>query len=123
MPDLAAATLAAAEDPLEEAAELYTLAAATIFLGRGGEHVTALEGSKPKEIAYVHAAGYPAGEFKHGPIALVTDHHRSLRLPARRDARQNAGEYRRSPSPPASPYWRRQCYRQRPGDQVDHLYQ
>jgi glucosamine--fructose-6-phosphate aminotransferase (isomerizing) len=74
MPDLVAATLTAAEEPLEEAAELYTPAAATIFLGRGGEHVTALEGAlKLKEIAYVHAAGYPAGEFKHGPIALVTD--------------------------------------------------
>jgi glucosamine--fructose-6-phosphate aminotransferase (isomerizing) len=46
-----------------------------VFLGRGGEHPTALEGAlKLKEIAYVHAVGYPAGEFKHGPIALVTRH-------------------------------------------------
>ncbi|MDP6369614.1 MAG: glutamine--fructose-6-phosphate transaminase (isomerizing), partial [Planctomycetota bacterium] len=43
-----------------------------LFLGRGVNYPVALEGAlKLKEIAYVHAEGYPAGEMKHGPIALV----------------------------------------------------
>ncbi len=68
-------TLTQAEEPVVEAADLFASAQATVFLGRGGEHATALEGAlKLKEIAYVHAIGYPAGEFKHGPIALVTQH-------------------------------------------------
>jgi glucosamine--fructose-6-phosphate aminotransferase (isomerizing) len=45
-----------------------------LFLGRGPDAATALEGAlKMKELSYVHAEGYPAGEMKHGPIALV-DH-------------------------------------------------
>lgn len=44
-----------------------------IFLGRSFEHPTALEGAlKLKEISYAHASGYAGGEFKHGPIALVS---------------------------------------------------
>jgi glucosamine--fructose-6-phosphate aminotransferase (isomerizing) len=43
-----------------------------LFLGRGLNHPVALEGAlKLKEISYVHAEGYPAGEMKHGPIALI----------------------------------------------------
>jgi glucosamine--fructose-6-phosphate aminotransferase (isomerizing) len=43
-----------------------------LFLGRGINYPIALEGAlKLKEISYVHAEGYPAGEMKHGPIALV----------------------------------------------------
>ncbi|NUM88494.1 MAG: SIS domain-containing protein, partial [Bdellovibrionales bacterium] len=43
-----------------------------LYLGRGLAHPIALEGAlKLKEIAYVHAEGYPAGELKHGPIAMV----------------------------------------------------
>ena len=42
------------------------------FLGRGINYPIALEGAlKLKEISYIHAAGYPAGEMKHGPIALL----------------------------------------------------
>ena len=75
LPDQVRRTLAAAEGPVQEAADLFSAAEATVFLGRLGEHPTALEGAlKLKEIAYVHAIGYPAGEFKHGPIALVTQH-------------------------------------------------
>ena len=75
IPDLAERTLRKCEHAVEECADLYSAAAASVFLGRGGEHPTALEGAlKLKEIAYVHAVGYPAGEFKHGPIALVTRH-------------------------------------------------
>ncbi|MDG1834402.1 MAG: glutamine--fructose-6-phosphate transaminase (isomerizing), partial [Pseudomonadales bacterium] len=43
-----------------------------LFLGRGMHHPVALEGAlKLKEISYIHAEGYPAGELKHGPLALV----------------------------------------------------
>lgn len=43
------------------------------FIGRGTMHATALEGAlKLKELSYIHAEGYPAGELKHGPIALIT---------------------------------------------------
>ncbi|MCR9141108.1 MAG: glutamine--fructose-6-phosphate transaminase (isomerizing) [bacterium] len=45
-----------------------------VFLGRSWNHPTALEGAlKLKEISYIHASGYAGGEFKHGPIALITD--------------------------------------------------
>jgi glucosamine--fructose-6-phosphate aminotransferase (isomerizing) len=45
-----------------------------LFLGRGVHHPVALEGAlKLKEISYVHAEGYAAGEMKHGPIALIDD--------------------------------------------------
>ena len=75
LPELVERTLKLCESSVEECADLYSAANACVFLGRGGEHATALEGAlKLKEIAYVHAVGYPAGEFKHGPIALVTKH-------------------------------------------------
>ena len=45
-----------------------------LFLGRSYNYPSALEGAlKLKEISYIHAEGYAAGEMKHGPIALVTD--------------------------------------------------
>ena len=45
-----------------------------LFVGRGTSYPIALEGAlKLKEISYIHAEGYPAGELKHGPIALVND--------------------------------------------------
>jgi glucosamine--fructose-6-phosphate aminotransferase (isomerizing) len=45
-----------------------------LFLGRGAQHAIALEGAlKLKEISYIHAEGYAAGEMKHGPIALVDE--------------------------------------------------
>jgi glucosamine 6-phosphate synthetase-like amidotransferase/phosphosugar isomerase protein len=44
-----------------------------LFLGRGMHYPIALEGAlKLKEISYIHAEAYPAGELKHGPLALVT---------------------------------------------------
>jgi glucosamine--fructose-6-phosphate aminotransferase (isomerizing) len=46
-----------------------------LYLGRGPLHPIALEGAlKLKEISYIHAEGYPAGEMKHGPIALIDQH-------------------------------------------------
>ena len=45
-----------------------------LFLGRGTSYAIALEGAlKLKEISYIHAEGYAAGEMKHGPIALIND--------------------------------------------------
>jgi glutamine---fructose-6-phosphate transaminase (isomerizing) len=73
LPAQVARTLADSEAAVAAAADLFAAASDTVFLGRGGEHPTALEGAlKLKEIAYIHASGYPAGEFKHGPIAQVT---------------------------------------------------
>jgi len=46
----------------------------TLFLGRGANYPVALEGAlKLKEVSYIHAEGYPAGELKHGPLALVDE--------------------------------------------------
>jgi len=46
-----------------------------LFLGRGNNYPIALEGAlKLKEISYIHAEGYPSGEMKHGPIALIDEH-------------------------------------------------
>ena len=45
-----------------------------LFLGRGAQHAIAMEGAlKLKEVSYIHAEGYPAGEMKHGPIALIDE--------------------------------------------------
>jgi glucosamine--fructose-6-phosphate aminotransferase (isomerizing) len=60
-------------DPVREAARDVHRAQHMLYLGRGPDHATALEGAlKIKEISYIHAEGYPAGEMKHGPIALVS---------------------------------------------------
>src|SRR6185436_1261239 len=55
-------------------AELFYSRTDFLFLGRGINYPIALEGAlKLKEISYIHAEGYPAGEMKHGPIALIDD--------------------------------------------------
>jgi glucosamine--fructose-6-phosphate aminotransferase (isomerizing) len=55
-------------------AETFTRHDNALFLGRGMHYPIALEGAlKLKEISYIHAEAYPAGELKHGPLALVTD--------------------------------------------------
>jgi glutamine---fructose-6-phosphate transaminase (isomerizing) len=55
-------------------AEKYASAGTFLFLGRHVGYPMALEGAlKLKEISYIHAEGYPAGELKHGPIALIED--------------------------------------------------
>jgi len=59
--------------PVREAVREVHRAEHMLYLGRGPDHPTALEGAlKMKEISYIHAEGYPAGEMKHGPIALVS---------------------------------------------------
>lgn len=70
-PELIAATVARYEQPQRIAATTANIDH-LLFLGRGVGYPTALEGAlKLKEISYIHAEGYPAGELKHGPIALV----------------------------------------------------
>ncbi|HWI41926.1 MAG TPA: glutamine--fructose-6-phosphate transaminase (isomerizing), partial [Verrucomicrobiae bacterium] len=59
---------------VEKAARKYMNARDFLFLGRGINYPIALEGAlKLKEISYIHAEGYPAGEMKHGPIALIDE--------------------------------------------------
>ncbi len=59
---------------IEELAHRYTHVSDFLFLGRGVNYPIALEGAlKLKEISYIHAEGYPAGEMKHGPIALIDE--------------------------------------------------
>ncbi|MFX1350790.1 MAG: glutamine--fructose-6-phosphate transaminase (isomerizing) [Promethearchaeota archaeon] len=60
------------ENIIKMAAKTYANSPDFLFLGRGINTATAMEGAlKLKEISYIHAEGYPAGESKHGPIALV----------------------------------------------------
>lgn len=59
---------------IEKIAKKYGQAADFLYLGRGVNYPIALEGAlKLKEISYIHAEGYPAGEMKHGPIALIDE--------------------------------------------------
>jgi glucosamine--fructose-6-phosphate aminotransferase (isomerizing) len=59
-------------DEIEALAEEFKRASNFLYLGRGVNFATALEGAlKLKEISYIHAEGYPAAEMKHGPIALI----------------------------------------------------
>lgn len=60
------------DDEIKEMANDFADKDHALFLGRGMHYPIALEGAlKLKEISYIHAEGYPAGELKHGPIALV----------------------------------------------------
>ncbi len=62
------------EDEVKAVAETFCTAKDFLYLGRGLCYPIALEGAlKLKEISYIHAEGYPAGEMKHGPIALIDD--------------------------------------------------
>ena len=62
------------EDQAQEIGASLVHATDTYFLGRGILYPIALEGAlKLKEISYIHAEGYAAGELKHGPIALIDD--------------------------------------------------
>jgi glutamine---fructose-6-phosphate transaminase (isomerizing) len=63
-----------ADNQIREIAREYFKARGFIYLGRGINFPIALEGAlKLKEISYIHAEGYPAGEMKHGPIALIDE--------------------------------------------------
>ena len=57
---------------IERLSSIFTYAHNFLYLGRGYNYPSALEGAlKLKEISYIHAEGYPAAEMKHGPIALI----------------------------------------------------
>jgi len=74
LPKLMGDTLAATDETTEELAAKYHRARNFLYLGRGIQYPIALEGAlKLKEISYIHAEGYPAGEMKHGPIALIDE--------------------------------------------------
>ena len=67
-------TLLTREEECEELAREFVRAQDFLFLGRGIHYPVALEGAlKLKEISYIHAEGYPAGEMKHGPNALIDE--------------------------------------------------
>jgi len=71
LPGLIATTLKQ-EDRIIKLAKTFKNKHNAIFLGRGSMHAIAMEGAlKLKEISYIHAEAYPAGELKHGPIALI----------------------------------------------------
>jgi glutamine---fructose-6-phosphate transaminase (isomerizing) len=73
-PEKVEETLGLLEGRVEEAAHVFEGARCALFLGRGPSYPVALEGAlKLKEISYLPAEGYPAGEMKHGPIALVDE--------------------------------------------------
>jgi glucosamine--fructose-6-phosphate aminotransferase (isomerizing) len=73
MPDLVARVIAEIA-PIAELAHRFAQASTILFLGRHVGYPVALEGAlKLKELAYMHAEGFAAGELKHGPIALIED--------------------------------------------------
>jgi len=62
----------ALDSSIKELADMFAEKDHALFLGRGSEYPIAMEGAlKLKEISYIHAEAYPAGELKHGPLALV----------------------------------------------------
>lgn len=76
------------DEELQELARLFFKKEHFLYLGRGLNYPIALEGAlKLKEISYIHAEGYPAGEMKHGPIALIDENMPVVAI-ATRDAHQ-----------------------------------
>jgi glucosamine--fructose-6-phosphate aminotransferase (isomerizing) len=74
LPECIAAQLQGWEDSVRRIADEYGSTQNFLFLGRGVHYAVAREGAlKLKESAYLHAEGYPSGELKHGPNALVSD--------------------------------------------------
>ncbi len=64
----------ALDEPIRKLAERFIDRAHALYLGRGPMFPVAMEGAlKLKEVSYIHAEGYPAGELKHGPLALVDE--------------------------------------------------
>ena len=72
LPQTLQSTLDLVTSDVQSLAKIFTYAHNFIYMGRGVNYPTALEGAlKLKEISYIHAEGYPAAEMKHGPIALI----------------------------------------------------
>lgn len=73
LPDYVQETLEL-DDAIKQMSESFISKHHALFLGRGIQYPVAMEGAlKLKEISYIHAEAYPAGELKHGPLALVDD--------------------------------------------------
>jgi glucosamine--fructose-6-phosphate aminotransferase (isomerizing) len=73
LPDLVEQTLLT-DNKIQNISSTFNEAKGSMFLGRGFSYPIALEGAlKLKELSYVHAEGYPAGEMKHGPLALIEE--------------------------------------------------
>ncbi|MDC1538811.1 glutamine--fructose-6-phosphate transaminase (isomerizing) [Pelagibacteraceae bacterium] len=73
LPKLIKTTLSVESD-IENISNTFANAKGSMFLGRGFAYPIAMEGAlKLKELCYVHAEGYPAGEMKHGPLALIEE--------------------------------------------------
>jgi len=73
LPELIKKTLKC-QDEIQIIAKDFLKAKGAMFLGRGASYPIALEGAlKLKELSYLHAEGYPAGEMKHGPLALIEE--------------------------------------------------
>ena len=71
LPDLVQQTLSI-DNKIQTISKTFNDAKGSMFLGRGFSYPIALEGAlKLKELSYIHAEGYPAGEMKHGPLALI----------------------------------------------------
>jgi glucosamine--fructose-6-phosphate aminotransferase (isomerizing) len=84
-------TVLTLEEQLEDLAKQYSRAQDFLFLGRGVHFPIALEGAlKLKEISYIHAEGYPAGEMKHGPNALIDEDLPTVILAAKDDHDPNS---------------------------------
>ncbi|WP_291493948.1 glutamine--fructose-6-phosphate transaminase (isomerizing) [Desulfurella sp.] len=74
LPSILKTEFARLNTEVEKIAKKYSNVKNFIYLGRGVSYPLALEGAlKLKEISYIHAEGYPAGELKHGPIALIDE--------------------------------------------------
>ncbi|HEU5340752.1 glutamine--fructose-6-phosphate transaminase (isomerizing) [Edaphobacter sp.] len=74
VPGKAEDVLRSVDDQCQQLAKIFHTADDFLFLGRGIHYPIALEGAlKLKEISYIHAEGYPAGEMKHGPNALIDE--------------------------------------------------
>ena len=73
LPDLVKQTLMT-DNKIQSVSNTFNEAKGSMFLGRGFSFPIALEGAlKLKELSYIHAEGYPAGEMKHGPLALIEE--------------------------------------------------
>ena len=73
LPSLVEKTLLLDND-IQSISATFNEAKGSMFLGRGFSYPIALEGAlKLKELSYIHAEGYPAGEMKHGPLALIEE--------------------------------------------------
>ena len=73
LPELVKQTLLT-DNKIQTISSTFNEAKGSMFLGRGFSYPIALEGAlKLKELSYIHAEGYPAGEMKHGPLALIEE--------------------------------------------------